>query len=765
MERRTLLWVSAGMVSGIYSMEYVVFLREYVWLLGAFAVIGACFAMGKPKLWMPVLLLTGAFLCGALLWQMEDRNFMNLSSYERQYVVLQGTAYGLEGLGDTLRLRACTLETTQGIRYLQKDVQLRLREGQTVPEGINGCRVQLYLRWQPATNPMNPRGFDYVSYLKRMGIQAELRIDKEQLVVGEIGQELDFTAMLYRIRSWYGNELTAHMPASEGTVAYGMAIGDTTLIPDDIKEGYRISGLGHLLSVSGLHFAIVYNWLSRMLSLTALSSKKKDGLLAGMLTFMAFLNGWHPSAARAWGMLLLLIVSKHLYRKYDGLCALYAITIATATVQPMSVLQPGFQLSYGAVLGLMTLLKPIEMRISRIDEDLRAYLAACISVQIIIMPLSVFWFGSGNPLTFLLNFPAMILAEWLMPLLLTVPLAHLLGKAGELIVYPLIRGLVWGMNGCSNFMQDQARDWIWASPGVGTLVLVLLLVAIAARLIAPVDGGEKRRHRINGLILTVMVILAAGNLHWSPHGEILFFSVGQGDAVLIRFDNKAILIDAGPKKAELSKLLLRNGITELDMLIITHGHEDHLGGAADILRRVKVQRLVVGAIEGGNPMFVDMLTLAEKKGVAIRSALAGDVLYDDGQRLMRVLYPEDNTPLDDPNGHSLTLLYEENGHRFMAAGDLPSDGENRLLEQNRVPQVDVMKASHHGSRTSNCQTWVDAACPKMVIVSTGPNLYGLPNRDIIERYNESGAAVYRTDHDGAVQVKLTPDRISLKTWR
>lgn len=758
------MWISCAMMAGVYFSEYAFFM-----MASALAVVGglACIMVMKAirfrVLWK-LASIPVAFLIGISLWQVDSSRFMELDQYKGETVELSGTAYGLDLLGDSLRLTDATLKAKGEVFHLKKDIRLRFRNDQKVPEGMNGSSIVLRAVWDPAESAANPRGFDYQTYLQRSGFQSEIKMSPWQIVEC-MKDNWDARAMLYAFRAWYGTALLGCLPLEEGSVAYGMAIGDTVLIPEELINSYRVSGLGHLLSVSGLHFAILFDWLQRMLAKVPIGESRKTALIVGVLTFMGFLNGWTAPALRAWGMILLLIASKKCFRQYDGFTALSSIALVTTIMQPTAVLQPGFQFSYASVLGLITLTRPLEAYIPIRNRHIREYVAASVAVQAAVIPMGIFWFGFWNPLTLLLNFPVMVLSEWLMPALVLFPVTLLFGQMGNWIAGGIIGSLVWGMNACSNFMVPQTQDWLLASPTVGRLGGILLIIMVVSRLIIPVAGGVTQRTETNRILIFMAILLIGVHLNWVMQPRTTFFAVGQGDAAMIEFQNRRLLIDAGPATAKLDRLLLRNGIRKVDALVITHGHEDHIGGAVPILKHLRVGSIVIGTEEAENPLFVEMLEVARKRGVPVQIFKQGQTLYSDRDRILEVLYPFENKAQEDPNAHSLVLLYREGDFKTLFTGDLGKAGEEALMTRGLLPDVNLLKVPHHGSLTSNSQAWMEQIAPETAVISVGHNLYGLPNRAIIDAYRKYGTVLYRTDDDGAVRVTMDSGRPMLKTWR
>ncbi|RKP55180.1 DNA internalization-related competence protein ComEC/Rec2 [Cohnella endophytica] len=287
---------------------------------------------------------------------------------------------------------------------------------------------------------------------------------------------------------------------------------------------------------------------------------------------------------------------------------------------------------------------------------------------------------------------------------------------------------------------------------------------------------------------------------------VSFLNVGQGDSILIRTgQGKHILVDAGGtvsfrKPGEewrvrsdpyeigrklIVPLLLKRGIGHLDALVLTHLDADHIGGAEAILSNIPVRALLFNGTIKDSPVAVSLLSLAAAKHIPCYAVHAQLDWKIDKSTAIRVLYPmaddgDWSTPevWDEQNKRSVTMLLTMYGRTFLLPGDLEADGEEetvvaeRLADVSRgsqtgIHQVDVLKAGHHGSKTSTTQSWLDYWVPIETVISVGErNSYGHPNGGVLERLYETGSRVWRTDLNGEIQYRIKPNgEMSRRTLR
>lgn len=250
-------------------------------------------------------------------------------------------------------------------------------------------------------------------------------------------------------------------------------------------------------------------------------------------------------------------------------------------------------------------------------------------------------------------------------------------------------------------------------------------------------------------------------------GSILtvhFIDVGQGDSILIQIDDKNMLIDAGEQKAGNSVVsyLKENGVTELDVVVATHAHADHIGGMVTVLNNFKVKRF----IDSGNPhttkTYENMLIAIDEKDIPFSFAEAGQTISLDQSVQIDILNPGKLT--GNLNDDSVVLKLTYGDVSFMFTGDAEAHAEGKMIAAGYDIDSDVLKVAHHGSRSSTTQQFLQKVNPEVCIIMVGTdNRYGHPHQEIIDRLSLFGCQVYRTDLEGNIVVKTDGKGYTIET--
>ncbi|WP_239617454.1 ComEC/Rec2 family competence protein [Cohnella mopanensis] len=326
---------------------------------------------------------------------------------------------------------------------------------------------------------------------------------------------------------------------------------------------------------------------------------------------------------------------------------------------------------------------------------------------------------------------------------------------------------------------------------------------MTAPLIHPVeDTGSRLQYGIRVLIRVSVSVLAVGWLLWGFQpawlgrgASVSFLNVGQGDSILIRTGaGKNILIDAGGtvkfRKSDeqwrsrqdpyevgrklIVPLLLKRGVRQIDALVLTHFDADHIGGAQAVLGNVPVRSLLINGTVKDSPGVLSLLRMATASNIPVYSVHAPMEWAIDESTKIQVVYPltqptSSNYAIpieDDQNDSSIVLLVTIYGRTFLFPGDLEERGELEIVERIRsgmskeiqaIPPIDVLKAGHHGSKTSTTPLWVNYWLSRETVISVGRNnFYGHPNSGVIERLSEAGSRIWRTDLNGEIQYRIKP---------
>lgn len=243
------------------------------------------------------------------------------------------------------------------------------------------------------------------------------------------------------------------------------------------------------------------------------------------------------------------------------------------------------------------------------------------------------------------------------------------------------------------------------------------------------------------------------NLSGSAEAQVYFIDVGQGDSELIRLKDSGIdiLIDAGTRstKQELADYLKELGVDDIDILIGTHPHEDHIGGMAKIIEEFPIGTLYLpetsDEMTPTTKTYESLLDAAESKNVTVRTAAAGDVLLEQGSTSFKVLSPS-HTDYDNLNDYSIVTRLKVGDTAFLFQGDAETPVEEEILDSGADVSCDVIKLGHHGSSTSSSRAYLEAANPSAAVISCGVgNEYGHPHRETMDLLEKLSITPYRTD--------------------
>ena len=242
--------------------------------------------------------------------------------------------------------------------------------------------------------------------------------------------------------------------------------------------------------------------------------------------------------------------------------------------------------------------------------------------------------------------------------------------------------------------------------------------------------------------------------------SIDFIDVGQADSILVRNQDKVMLIDAGTNEAgETVVNYLKNlGITKIDYLIGTHPHEDHIGGLDDVINNFDIGQIYMPKIETTTKTFEDVLDAIENKNLTVTAPNKGDKI-ELGQAVGEFM-TEPILDKDNLNVSSLVLRLEFGNTSYLFMGDAEEENEETI----RWPKTDVLKVGHHGSSTSSSESFLEQVEPQYAIIMAGKdNSYGLPTQETIDKLNNMGSEIYRTDEDGTIQMTSDGNTIEIKT--
>ena len=557
---------------------------------------------------------------------------------------------------------------------------------------------------------------------------------------------------------------------TDGPMVRALLIADTRGLDPALRDRYADAGLVHMLSISGLHVAIVGGALLLVLGALRLSPAAASTAAVGITVLYVLAIGAPAPAVRSATLFAATQLTRLLQRPVSP-WGTFALGALVPLIEPRTILDLGYQLSVTGYAAIVVAGRA-GRRLSHTWRGWRTSLAKELIAgslsTLATAPLVAWHFGRLSLIAPLSNLFAGPIISVLQPTLFaTMLLPEAFGAPFTAdAARPLLRAMdavalaAAALPGAAMVVAPSA--WGIALAVVGTTAL---LVAGWARHWAPP--------------LTV-ALAAAAVILWMPDAplrrvdgmEVHLLDVGQGDAIALRTPKgRWILVDAGRawKSGDAGRATvipyLRQRGGELALLVLTHPHADHIGGAASVLRALKPAELRDAAFVEGSAGYLTLLQTASETGTRWQRVRPGESLDIDGVAL-DFLAPDSawTVGLDDPNAASTVIRARYGSVRLLLTGDAEAEEEEWLLQADPAAlRADVLKVGHHGSRTSSSEAFVDAVQPRLALVSVGSaNTYGHPSPEVMRRLTAAGATVLRTDQLGSVILRTDGLRLEVE---
>ncbi len=682
---------------------------------------------------------------------------------EGEYVV---TGVVMDGIpGDTEQIRTRLSEVTLNGEPCASDAwwTCYLHDGVLPPEWlVPGTRVSFAGETYHPGGASNPGGYNFREALLMDGVtfgvygMAELR---------PLDEPAGFSGQLAALRHRLTMALMQVMGEESGALAATMLLGSRDYLAEEDAAAFADLGIAHILSVSGYHVGILAMILSWLLARLHAPRPLKAALLGVLLALYALLTGAAPPVIRA-STLVMLQEAGHLQKRQNTPLHLLCLSAALQLLlNPLQLFGASFQLTYGAMLGLILLqprlesaLYPFRFQRSRSQRGARWLwrgFTASVAVQLGLLPAQLYWFCGFPLISLVLNMFALALTTVVM-LLYWLTLA-LLPLPGVREAFGALTGLVTGkMLDVVRFLADVVGGNV-ATPAANLLTVLgwaLLMVGLGTLI-------RRDKIRLRRVLSLAGACLIAVSLVRLPHRETTWiqFSDGEADGALLHDQDAVVLVDAGEYAYTVAGYLRRHALP-VDMLILTHLHIDHAGGIAGLLDwRIPVRMccLPEDAYLAGD---VDEEVLVLLEGLAATGTefvflSRGDALdLPSGQ--ITALWPQAGAVRtgQSANDTGLVLLADICGTRMLLAGDI----SNRYEMYAALP-ADILKVAHHGSPDATSDAFLDAVDPQVTLLSCGTE-----KREAAFLARAGDIPVYSTCTSGAITIHFTQDAFTIETY-
>lgn len=730
-------------------------MRKLMWFAIGFAVSCGLWVYVLPDNWIIPLIGLGIFGAVAGIPVKEIRRIslgcLGLAvglawcvGYQRAYLAPAQAVDGIQ-IETTISVTDHSYETTYGsavdgtveLEGKQYQIRVYLNEKETLIPGdtVTGTFRMRY----------TPGGSENATYHPGKGIFL-LGYQRGSVEKGSVTKDSFYAAELAQ---GIKDRLRQLFPEDVFPFTQALLLGDSTELDYETETSFRISGIRHIIAVSGLHVMILYSLLS------AVTFKKR--YLTALVSFptlllFAAVAGFTPSVTRACIMVALMILAQLFNKEYDSPTALAFAVLVMLLANPMVITSVSFQLSVGCVAGIQLFNAPIgDWLKSKVGETkgrglmpiLKRWFVSSVSVSVSAMslttPLCAYYFGAVSLIGVVTNLVTLWVVNFIFNGLVAVCLLSLLWmKAASVLAWVIawpIRFVLWVSKQLASF--PLAAVYTKSPYIVAWLVFVYVLLAVFL-----LSTKRKPFVLICCGVLGLCVALLASWIE--PLGDdlrVTMLDVGQGQSILLQSEGRTFLVDCGGDRDTdtadtVAETLLSQGVSHLDGIIITHSDTDHAGGLEYLLTRVDADVIFYPVTD--------------------ELALEGENLYPVSEEL-ELTFGAANIQIfgpiyaSDSNENSLCVLFTVENCDILITGDRSSLGESILLAEHTLPDVELLVAGHHGSKYATSEALLNAVQPEIIFVSAGAdNSYGHPTQEMLDRAAQIGAVVYRTDLHGTL---------------
>lgn len=792
--------------------------RPVFWILLAF-VLGEVIAVFDLNIAVPCIVLAiivirkiiikayedmGAFvvifftlITGFMLMSNEITTRNHIYDLKENTVIVQGKIYKIENtaFGTNIYLKGVEVENGE------KSVSVKriFVNTEKIPNVKIGNIIKVRGKLRQFEEAANKGNFDSRKYYLSLGFYGKIEAGTIEVI------NSDYSGIrqgLYELRMEIIERLEKLCSDNNGIFSIinnkngiigAIILGDKTDLDSDIKELYSVSGIAHILAISGLHISFIGMAIYRLLRRRFRFLFSAAVSIPVVLSF-GIMSGFGISTIRAIIMFILKIIGEVLGRKYDAITAISLAGLVLLVQNPFVVCNSGFQMSFGAIIAIVLIL-PIVEEILNTDNKIIKVISANFTISLVMNPILAWNYYELPTFSFLLN----IVVVPLMSVVIVSSIAGIFCSCimfgfGKVVIFPGCGILELYTFLCNIINKSSVASIVVGQPKVTIIIVyyaILLVVLFGLKNIRTkytraekerniikketglvLEKKAKKERRIKGQNVKLRLACIVGFLLLNcliyyipnPGFYITFINVGQGDGILIHGDNGTkVMVDGGStSEKQVAKncivpYLKAEGIGTIDYSIITHTDKDHISGILEILEnnnsnRIRIKNLVMPDINMKDDTYNELIEKAKLKKINVLYIKKGDTL-SLGKTKIKCIYPETTTTASDKNDYCTVLSVKNKTSKILLTGDISKEIEEKIkddIEENYT----VLKVAHHGSNYSSSEKFLKKVNPKYSIISVGKNnSYGHPGNETMERLRKQGGVIYRTDEKGGITIR------------
>lgn len=613
------------------------------------------------------------------------------------------------------------------------------------------------------TNYNNPGQIDGVTRMKADGITARMSAGKNGAEIEAVdgGAWTKFLRFVAATREHYRQSMAQVMHDEDAAAIFAMLFGGYAGLNPELVEDFQTTGIVHILSVSGSHMSL----LAAATAALCLLLKLPRGLTVALGFFVigtyTLLSGMLPQVIRSAWMGGLVFLGTALQKESIGARLLALTALGMLINQPLLIFDISFQLSFASTAGLMYLAGDLRMLMLTRRLPFRMRLprwfvfpaAMTLAAQGASLPIVIWYFNQVSLSSVWAN-------VFVMPLLEIVIVGGLLGGVAAFVIPALGKiffvamALIFGAGAEINHLFASLPFSAVQVPTLGFAAGIIYYAALILRRLE--------------ILLLLIIILVFNTFRIGGEVEVSFVDVGQGDcAVVLTPNRKCLIFDTGGVREKVFDVggrvvvpyLKHEGVRKVDMIFLTHVHEDHSGGAGAIIRAMPVREIVTA----GEPKseYAAVFGISEKYLANLHAGRQGETFRIDGVEVKILYAPNVGT------GNEISNVYQirYGNVTFLITGDLVKEIEAEILRDGIDVESTVLKVGHHGSKTSSSEEFLRAVKPKAAVICVGyGNTFGHPTEVVLNNLEKVHARIFRTDRDGLIKFKTDGKKLLVNTF-
>lgn len=652
-------------------------------------------------------------------------------------------------------------------------VLVMLRAGARKPV-VYGDELEVYGTLLKPRNERNPGEFDYREYLVRQNIWGLMYI-RDSVNIQPTGENFAnpfFSECILPVKHYVMRLNEQQLSPVSASVLTGLLVGERSEIPNEVIQAFSLSGTIHILSLSGLHVVFISALLLGIFSFFRIPHAWRIGLTIVCLGIYVCIGEFVPSVVRAALMTTIVLAGGLLQRRRNIINSLFVALLLILFVDPLSLFDIGLQLSFAAVLSIVLFYPKLELASKRIGffrkpevdfkDKIWSLLMVSVAAQIGTVPFTAYYFNKIPLIALASNVAVVPLSSAAMGLGFFSAIAGTFSPMVSSWYAHVNEYVIWLMIEIARWSSDWPLAYVeyYRLGSIGLIAFYLFLFYVM--------NWSNVTIRKTGLIMLILIITA---FTWKPVFQenpmrVNFLDVGQGDCTVIQLPGgRTMVVDAGDKEPDydngekiVAPFLRRAGIETIDYLVMSHPHDDHIGGIEYLLRHFEVKEVWESGQFYNSESYFNILSQIEQKGITRRIVRAGDFLAIDGAVNVYFLHPKSgfvsavsHAPLNTNNASVvMKLKYLETS--VMLTGDAEESSLHALEHYDDFLKSDILKASHHGSSNGLTTGFLSRVQPRYTILSCGQfNKFNHPSPKVVDYLHRAGSAVLRTDHHGAIQ--------------